>query len=159
MTTLTLAPLPADRPDLVAHITLPPEQHEFSDPPAVALATATGRRDGHLIEQDGQVAGFFAIDPDYPDAHDFAEKGSIGLRMFCVDHAQQGRGIASGACRLLRGYLAGRYPDADAVYLTVNHRNPGARRAYLKGGFTDTGQDYLDGGAGPQHIMRLPLKG
>lgn len=159
MTAITLAPLPAGRADLVAHITLPPEQHQFSDPPALALARARGRRDGHLIRLGGQIVGFFGIDPDYPAAHDFAPEGAIGLRMFSVDQAHQGRGVASAACARLRPYLAHHYPAAPACYLTVNHRNPAARRAYLKGGFADTGADYLGGGAGPQHIMRLDLAG
>lgn len=154
---ITLAPMPADRTDLIAGITLPPEQHAFSAPPTVALAEATGRRDGHLILYEGTVVGFFGIDPDYPDAHDFAEPGTIGLRMFSIDHAHQGRGIATGACQQLASYLGQLYPQAPAVYLTVNHRNPRAKKAYLNGGFTDTGEDYLLGGAGPQFIMRLPL--
>ncbi len=154
---VTLSPLPAGRLDLIEHLTLPPEQHEFSDPPAAAMAAATGRRDGHIIMRGGEAVGFFAIDPDYPAAHDFAEAGTIGLRMFSVDGQHQGQGIASAACGLLRAYLAEQYPDATAVYLTVNHRNTGARACYLKGGFDLTGADYLGGGAGPQHIMRLAL--
>jgi hypothetical protein len=35
--------------------------------------------------------------------------------------------------------------------------NPGAIRAYLKGGFTDTGEVWPHGEAGPQHVMRLAL--
>jgi len=154
---VTLSPLPAGRVDLIADLTLPPEQHEFSAPPAQALAKARGRRDGHLIREGDHTVGFFGIDPDYPEAHDFAEAGSIGLRMFSIDHRHQGRGIASAACRLLRDYLRQEYPQAHACYLTVNHRNPRARAAYLAGGFIDTGADYLGGGAGPQHILRLAL--
>lgn len=155
--TITLSPLPAGRMDLIADLTLPPEQHEFSAPPAQALAAAHGRRDGHLIQDGGQIVGFFGIDPDYPEVHDFAETGSVGLRMFSIDYRHQGRGVASAACRLLRDYLRQHYPLAHACYLTVNHRNPRARAAYLSGEFQDTGADYLGGGAGPQHILRLAL--
>ncbi|MBV0912843.1 GNAT family N-acetyltransferase [Anianabacter salinae] len=154
---VTLSPLPAGRLDLIAHLTLPAEQHVFSDPPAAAMRAATGRRDGHMILQGGETVGFFAIDPDYPQAHDFAEAGTIGLRMFSVSGQHQGQGIATAACKALRDYLHQHYPDAAAVYLTVNHRNPGARGCYLRGGFEMTGADYLGGGAGPQHIMRLAL--
>lgn len=157
--TVTLAPLPKDRPELIADLGLPPEQHQFASPPRVALTSAKGRRDGHMILEGDRVVGFFGIDSDYPESHDFAAPGSIGLRMFSVDHRHQGRGIASAACRLLAAYLGQRYPQARACYLTVNHRNPGARAAYLKGGFVDTGANYLGGGAGPQHIMRLDLAG
>lgn len=155
---LRLAPLPAGRPDLLAAIRLPEEQLVFSDPPSVSMAGAPAGRDGHLAWEGELPVGFFAIDRDYPAAHDFAEAGSIGLRMFCVGHRQQGRGIATGICVGLRHYLGAQYPEAEAVYLTVNHRNPGARAVYLKGGFELTGEDYLGGGAGPQHIMRLGLR-
>lgn len=156
---ITLAPLPKDRPELIAHLDLPPEQHQFASPPRVALTNAKGRRDGHMILEDGKVVGFFGIDPDYADAHAFAEPGSIGVRMFSVDYRHQGRGIAGAASRLLAGYLPQHYPQVRTCYLTVNHRNPGANAAYLKGGFTDTGEDYLGGGSGPQYIMRLDLTG
>ncbi|WP_306133482.1 GNAT family N-acetyltransferase [Roseivivax marinus] len=156
--TIELCPLPPGRPDLLAAITLPPEQHEFASPPALSMAQADGPRDGHLIVEGDTPVGFFAIDRDYPRAHDFADHGSVGLRMFCIDGRHQGRGIAKAACRALHPYLARQYPEATAVYLTVNHRNPGARAAYLGGGFIDTGEDYLGGAAGPQHVMRLALQ-
>lgn len=156
--TITLAPLPPNRPDLLEAIFLPPEQHRFASPPVLSMAEATGRRDGHLIWEGETPVGFFAIDPDYAGEHDFAEAGTIGLRMFCIDARHQGRGLATQASRALGSYLAKQYPQAATVYLTVNHRNPGAKAAYLKGGFTDTGEDYLGGPSGPQYIMRLPLR-
>lgn len=155
--TITLCLLPPGRSDLIEGLDLPPEQHQFSDPPAVVMAKAQGKRDGHVICENGIPVGFFAIEPDYPQAHEFAEADAIGVRMFSVDYRSQGRGIASAACQLLTEYLPQHYPSASAVYLTVNHRNPGAKRVYLKGGFEDTGEDYLGGGSGPQDIMRLAL--
>ncbi|MBR9841632.1 MAG: GNAT family N-acetyltransferase [Rhodobacteraceae bacterium] len=154
---ITLAPLPPGRTDLVADIRLPAEQQVFADYPPDVMASAGPGRDGHMILENGTVVGFFAIDRTYADAHDFAEPDTIGLRMFSIDARAQGRGIATAACRALADYLPRHYPDASACYLTVNHRNPRAKAAYLKGGFTDTGEDYLGGGAGPQYIMRLPL--
>jgi len=41
--------------------------------------------------------------------------------------------------------------------LGVNHRNPAAFAAYLRGGFVMTGQDYLGGPKGPQHVMELAV--
>ena len=76
---------------------------------------------------------------------------------FMVDHALQGQGIATQAVRALPGYLAKHYPDAPAIWLTVNKVNPAALRAYLKGGFEDTGDEWPHGDAGPQHILKLPL--
>lgn len=157
--TVTLAPLPKDRPELIADLDLPPEQHQFASPPRVALTNGKGRRDGHMILEGDRVVGFFGIEPDYPEVHDFAEPGSIGLRMFSVDYRHQGRGIASAACRQLADYLPRHYPQAHRCYLTVNHRNPGAKAVYLKSGFVETGEDYLGGASGPQYIMRLDLPG
>lgn len=154
---ITLAPLPPDRTDLVADIHLPPDQQVFASPPPEVMAMGGPDRDGHMILEDGKVVGFFAIDRAYADAHDFAETGTIGLRMFSVDARAQGRGIATFACRALASYLPEHYPAAAACYLTVNHRNPRAKTVYLKSGFEDTGADYLGGAAGPQYIMRLNL--
>lgn len=151
----TLRPLPLSELHLTEGFTLPPEQAGFADLPTVSMQQGTAR-DGHLILWDGQPAGFFAIDRDYGETQDFAPNDVIGLRMFLVDHAQQGRGIAKAACAQLRAYLARHYA-APACYLTVNAKNPAARAAYLHGGFEDTGALYLDGGFGPQHILRLDL--
>ncbi|OWU69916.1 hypothetical protein ATO3_21625 [Marinibacterium profundimaris] len=140
----------------LSHFTLPPEQAGFADLPGKVLSDSPAR-DGHVILADGEPAGFFAIDRDYAETHDFADPGAIGLRMFSVDHAQQGRGIASAAARAMAGYFRDRYPGIGSCWLTVNCRNPGARAVYLKGGFTDTGALYHGGGFGPQHIMRLAL--
>ena len=156
MTYVTIEPIEAADIGRLSHFTLPPEQAGFADLPAKVMAD-TPARDGHVILADGEPAGFFAIDRDYGEAHDFAPAGCIGVRMFSVDHAQQGRGIASNACRAMKAYFRAQYPDAASCWLTVNCRNPGAKAAYLKGGFTDTGDLYLDGGFGPQHIMRLDL--
>lgn len=154
--TVSIEPIARDQIGRLAHLTLPPEQIVFSGLPADVM-NSPAARDGHMILADGRPVGFFAIDRDYDQTYDFAPAGVIGLRMFSVDHAYQGQGIASTACRMLAAYLPAHYPTANAVYLTVNHRNPGAKKAYLNGGFTDTGADYLDGGMGPQYIMRMDL--
>lgn len=160
MTTLapvvTLAPIAADEIGRLAHFSLPPDQAGFADLPAKVLADHPGR-EGHVILADGEPAGFFAIDTDYGAAHEFAPEGVIGVRMFSVDHAQQGRGIASAACGAMKAYFARAYPGVAQCWLTVNCRNPGARRVYEKGGFRDTGALYHGGGFGPQHIMVLDL--
>lgn len=76
--------------------------------------------------------------------------------MFLIDNAQQGKGGARRARQMLRPYLE-QHHDAQHCRPTVNTVNPAARKAYLAGGFVDTGEVYLGGGFGPQHNMRLPL--
>lgn len=153
---VTLARIAPQDIGQLSHFTLPPDQAGFADLPPVSMANAPDR-DGHVILADGVPAGFFGIDTTYAAGHTFAPTGSIGVRMFMIDHAQQGRGIASAACRAMPAYLAAEYPQAPSCWLTVNCRNPGARTAYLRGGFRDTKELYLDGGFGPQHIMCLDL--
>jgi RimJ/RimL family protein N-acetyltransferase len=153
---VTLRPLSqSDWPDL-KQFSLPEDQAGFSDLPAKTMLSGSAR-DGHVICETDLPVGFFAIDRDYGATQDFVSGDVIGLRMFLVDQKAQGRGIATAACRALSHYLGAAYPGICNCYLTVNCRNPGAKRAYEKGGFKDTGELYLDGGFGPQHIMQLPL--
>lgn len=77
--------------------------------------------------------------------------------MLQIDASEQGRGLGKALFAALPRYLSQRYPDRAECWLTVNCRNPRARHVYLTGGWEDTGALYLDGGAGPQHIMRLRL--
>ena len=43
------------------------------------------------------------------------------------------------------------------IVLSVNVRNPVAIRTYARAGFADTGELYLGGTAGPQHVFELWL--
>ncbi len=152
---VTIERLPDTEVGRLRHFTLPPDQAPFADLPSKVVGTPG--REGHVVLADGHPVGFFAIQPDYGTAYDFAPDDAIGLRMFSVDHAAQGKGYATAACLLLRGYLGTVYPGRSACYLTVNVKNPAARRVYEKGGFEDTGALYHGGGYGPQHVMRLAL--
>ena len=157
MTRVTLAPLTPDLHDAVCALRVAPEQVVFSGQPMDFLSPPDPAMDAHVILADGGVVGFFRIDRDYATVHDFAKAGDLGLRSVIVDRAHQGRGTGSAMIRALPAYLAARYPAATDLWLTVNLRNPGARKSYLNGGFTDTGAQYLGGDAGPQHIMYLAL--
>ena len=154
---VTLAPLTPDLLDAVCAVQVAPEQVVFSGQPVDFLTPPDPQMDAHVILAEGAVVGFFRIDRDYAPRHDFARPGDLGLRSVIVDRAHQGRGIGSAMIRALPAYLADRYPGATDLYLTVNLRNPGARKSYLNGGFTDTGAHFLGGDAGPQHIMHMVL--
>ena len=156
---ITLAPLgPGDLPR-VAHIRVAPEQEVFAGTVAEAFDTDPARFDLHVIEADSVAVGLFKIDRDYRRSIPIAAPGALGLRAFMIDRDRQGQGIATAAVRALPGYLARQYPQARAVDLTVNHANGAARTCYLKGGFADTGQDWLEGRAGPQDLLRMELPG
>ncbi|WP_299023946.1 GNAT family protein [uncultured Sulfitobacter sp.] len=153
---LRLAPVAPDDLASVAHITVAPEQVMFSGTVAEAFETAEQGVDFHAIVESGHAVGFFKIDTTYSQSYPFASDGSLGLRGFMIDLDQQGRGIATRAVALLPEYLAGHY-DAPALYLTINMSNPAAIRCYRAGGFSDTGEVWERGIAGPQHVMRMAL--
>ena len=157
MIRVTLAPATADMHRALAALTVAPEQVVFSGQPADIVARADPTMDLHAILADGTPVGLFRIDRDYARAHGFARPGDLGLRSVIVDRHHQGRGIGSAMVRALPAYLARHYPDATDIYLTVNLRNPGARKSYLNGGFVDAGAQYLGGSAGPQHILHMVL--
>lgn len=157
MPATTLRPYdPAHRAALLA-LAVRPDQVPFSGQPADVIDDPAPHIDMHLIVHGAAVAGMFRINRAYHTDHLFASRNTLGLRTFLIDHALQGHGIASAACLQLRSYLAPLYPTFEAVFLTVNLRNPAARAVYLKGGFKDTQAQFMGGAAGPQHILKLPL--
>ena len=140
----TILPLTPDDLPRVAHIAVHPDQVTFSG----------------TIQQafDSPTPGFFRIDRAYSQIHSFAPPTALGLRTVMVDANRQGMGVGRSLCQMLPAYLAQHYPRACSLWLTVNLRNPGAVRAYVKGGFVDTGEHWLGGDAGPQHIMKMSLR-
>lgn len=154
---LTHHPIPADRFDLVSGVSVAPDQLVFSGSVAEAFADAEEGVDFHGIFEGDMAVGFYKIDRLYSRTLSDRPAPLLGLRAFMIDHRQQGRALATRAVQGLATYLPPLYPGYDAVWLTVNLRNPGAIRCYLKGGFADTGDIHPTGEAGPQHIMRLEL--
>lgn len=107
----------------------------------------------HVIKHNDQVVGCFKIDIAYAESYVFCTEGSIGLRAFLIDAKQQGRGLGTLAVKALLPYLKENYANYPRIYLTVNAKNPAAHTCYQRAGFHETGECYLGGAAGPQHIM------
>lgn len=158
MSVVTLAPYTPDQRDAVCALKVAPEQVVFSGQAEQFVTDPSPDMDIHVIHADSALVGFFRIDLDYARIHDFAAPGDLGLRSVIVDHRHQGRGIGSAMIRALPAYVARHYPTATDIWLTVNLRNPGARKSYLNGGFVDNGAHYLGGDAGPQHILHMTLE-
>ncbi|KQI68929.1 hypothetical protein AN189_08800 [Loktanella sp. 3ANDIMAR09] len=156
MTSVTLTPFTDDQRAAVSALAVAPDQVQFSGQPA-QMIQPQDRIDVHLIHADATLVGMFRIDHDFAREHPQVPSGAYGLRSMIVDQHHQGRGIGTAMIRALPAYMAQHYPAAAQIYLTVNLRNPGARRSYLNGGFTDTGEHYLGGDVGPQHILRMDL--
>lgn len=155
---ITLCPVAAEQFDLVADLQVTPEQIKFSGTVREAFDAAEDSVDFHAIIRADTAVGFFKIDRLYPTRYPFARASELGLRAFLVDQRQQGQGIATRAVTALHNYLPTHYPHAPSIVLSVNMTNPAAIACYLKGGFHDTGETYLKGIAGPQHVMRMPLR-
>ncbi|MTH63400.1 GNAT family N-acetyltransferase [Paracoccus shanxieyensis] len=154
---IALAPLGRDQRARVDHIAVAPEQEPFCGSIAHHFALDEPECDFHIILRDARVVGFFKVDRAFAERYDFVAPDEIGLRGVMIDRAEQGRGTGKAAMRALGPYLATRY-GAQTCVLTVNVVNPGARAAYLAGGFRDDGALYHGGQLGPQHILRLDLR-
>jgi len=147
----------AMRPAVLA-IGLGPGQEQFSGAPAktVPLGDAHASREHVVIVRDDVPVGYFQLDRDsVPGAP--RDPDVLGLRAFLVDLAVQGQGVARAAMAALPAYVRARFPDRRRVVLTVNVTNPAAIAVYRRAGFADTGEVYVNGPAGPQHVLVLDL--
>ncbi|KKA45890.1 GNAT family N-acetyltransferase [Salinivibrio sp. KP-1] len=153
LTKISVAPLTDADIDGVRHVSLHDQQVKFAGTADEFLTETSETIHRHVIKRAGKIVGFFKLDTDYASQYDFCPPKMLGLRMFVVDARYQGQGLGTGAVKALLKYLPVDYRDFDWVYLTVNCRNPAAKACYQKGGFTDTGELYWGGAAGPQHIM------
>ncbi len=154
---ITLAPFVDAHRDRLMQVSVRDDQVVFSGQPTEFIDSDLHRFDIHVILQGDTPVGMFRIDRAYHTLMQFTEDVSLGLRTFIIDQNAQGRGIAKNVCEQLRCYLRNQYPEKRSVYLTVNLQNPAARAVYLHGGFIDTGAHYMQGQAGPQHILKLGL--
>lgn len=154
---ISLARLAPAETARVLHLKLAAGQDSFVGQIGDMVSEIADGIDFHIIEENGQVPGFFKTDLSYADHNGFAQPQEIGLRGFLIDASHQGCGVASRALAILPDYLRSLYPDVPSVVLTVSCDNPAAYHVYQRGGFSDTGELCLGGRAGPQHIMRLPL--
>lgn len=160
--TLELREIAPDDVDLRAVLLehrLPVEQQDFAATAVESLPM--GDRDPDwvsvaIVVHDLPV-GMFGLDPGGYFREFDDDRSAVLFRAFYIAPEHQGRGYATAAVTATRGFVRQRLPDVKRVVLTVNHRNPAALAAYLKGGFVMTGQDYLGGLFGPQHVMELEI--
>jgi RimJ/RimL family protein N-acetyltransferase len=160
--TLELREIALDDPDLRAVLlehTLPSEQEDFAATGAESLPLGDNNpnRLSVAIVVDGVPVGMFALDRGgyFREFND--DPSAVLLRAFYIAPEHQGSGYATEAVSATRAFVQQRLPDVKRVVLTVNHRNPAAIATYLRGGFVQTGQDYLGGPFGPQYVMALEV--
>ncbi|HVI57832.1 MAG TPA: GNAT family N-acetyltransferase [Luteimonas sp.] len=153
---LRVAPVTPEREAAVRALRVAADQLPFVGDIAFNLDDALGdpRSEAMAILVGEVVAGFYRLDfaPTIV-ARKALDAASAGLRAFCLDAGWQGRGLGTRAVRACCEDLRARHPGIALLALNVNCRNVAAINAYRKAGFVDTGELYLGGSAGPQHLM------
>lgn len=144
----------------LSEVKLTPEQAEFGGSPSefVDLQEEDGRQ-VFLIYADDQLVGTGSLLTG-PVTELLWPMGTraVQLRGFVVDLRMQGKGIGTEASRQVIALAQEVDPDAQHLILSVNQRNPGARRTYEKVGFQHWPEPYLGGPIGPQDILYIGLQ-
>lgn len=141
--------------DILMTHELPPEQSRFAATASTSLPlgdTDPDRVSVAIVVGDVPV-GMFALDRGGYLREFDPDPKTVLLRAFYVAPAHQGRGYARAAVAQVADFVRVHAPEINRVVLTVNQANPAAIRSYLAGGFSDTGEMYLGGDAGPQHVF------
>lgn len=142
--------------EAICRLRVTPEQSAYVGDIAFNLDDAQGdpRSDAMAILVGATAMGFYRL--DYAPtivARKPIDDASVGLRAFFIDADWQGRGLGTRAINACCDDLRRRHPERRLLALNVNCRNVAAINAYRKAGFVDTGELYLGGSAGPQHLM------
>ena len=150
-----LVPFDESWRETVASLEVHDQQQEFIGDFSDSLKRLSERTTGHVILHEGAPAGFFILDSNFASEYDFAASDSIGLLSFFVARQFQGKGLGKRALLELGPYIRAQEIQSTRVFLTVNCRNTIAASLYRNCGFRDTGELYLGGPCGPQHIMEM----
>ncbi len=119
------------------------EKIEFGKPESYPFAA---------IVNDG-IVGFFTIELSNPTVNFKIEETSCWLGSFHIAKKHHGKGYAKDILKILPDTLTKEFKFPKLLNLTVNLRNIAAKSLYLKCGFSDTGEIFEGGPAGPQLIF------
>lgn len=154
---ITIYPLDTALESDILNIQADNEQVAFSASPHVFLENMVDGLLPFVIFKDRKVIGYFKLDTLLSQKQNYCPANSIGLCTLLIDKKMQGKGVGTQSLISTVEYVKAHFKQYDYLYLTVNCKNLAAYRCYLKAGFEDTGQLYLGGPVGPQHIMRVSL--
>src|SRR5690606_5908693 len=153
---LYVTPVTPDLADAMHALRVSPDQRPFIGDTAFNLddALRDANSEAMAILVGGTPVGFYRLDfrPTIVARRSIGE-AAVGLRAFFIDLDWQGRGLGTRAVQACCEDLRARHPDRRLLALNVNCRNVAAINAYRKAGFVGTGELYLGGSAGPQHLM------
>jgi hypothetical protein len=135
-----------------------PFQQIYCDLPSKVLAQKNDGISEHVIKKNGVVVGMFCVDTRFHFGLTFAKFDTPGIRNLVIDQDSQAKGFGTESCRMLPSYLKGVAPRARGVYAMINTSNAGAYKCCIRGGWTDTQEQYNLGRTGPQHILWMPLR-
>jgi ribosomal protein S18 acetylase RimI-like enzyme len=155
---LQLRPMRAEDRAAVLALRVTDAQQPFVEPIAETLSFKEAARENHVIEVDDVVAGFFQIETVNLRRFQNASAHELELHEFFIDIGMQSKGIGSFFVLNLNNYIRDHSPNWSTISLSVNCKNLTAYRLYQKGGFVDTGEIWLEGRSGPQHVMRMQLR-
>lgn len=145
--------------DRLAQFQLAEDQRAFGGNPADFIdLESEPNRTVFLIYADHELVGVGSLLSGEVDAALWPmQTPAVQLRGFVIDGRMQGLGIGTTATKQVCELARDVDPNAEYLVLTVNQRNPGARRTYEKAGFLVWPSPYLGGPVGPQDIMYVAL--
>lgn len=132
-----------------------PEQAAFGGIPVTFVdQQAEADREVFLVFADTELVGVGSLVTGALDPEQWPlQSRAVQLRGIVIGQDHQGKGIGTEVSRMLTKLASELDPDAEHLTLTVNQRNPGARRTYEKAGFQTLPEPYTGGPLGPQDIM------
>lgn len=153
---IALHPLPRSAIDRVQHLILPAGQEPYVGTIAEMAEEPDMLQEFHIAEREGEAVAFFKIDRNFSRRIDRLPKHSIGFRGLLAGGQYQRQGIGVALLTRLPRYLAGAYPEATAVWLSVDSDNTTALMLYQRHGWVRDGPDFA-GRCGREIIMQLRL--
>jgi len=153
---ITLAPLPRQNIERVAHLILTEPQYPFVGEILDMTAERDPDTDFHCGLRGKTYVGYFKIDHDLSRKIPEVPKGSFGFRGLLIGGQYQGLGYGMALLSALPAYLQNSYPKMRDIWLSVDTDNTRAIGCYARTGWTKTGIT-RDGRSGPEQIMRLAL--
>jgi len=153
---VTLTPLPRDRVDRVAHLTLPPFQADFVGAISEMVDEPDPLQEFHVIRHGAEIVGFFKIDRDFSRRIAHLPVAAHALRGLLIGGQYQRRGFGQAALAALKDYARTQY-DTPALWLSVDDSNQVAIALYQRNGWQANGAPY-QGRVGLERVMTLPLR-